>query len=117
MDRSSEFNLVVSAASYFFFSEVGRFGHCGLRAHRGKTCCAHARQKSTDFVKTRFNVGELRVSIFMFDVGGQRSKRKKRVHVARAENCRLCLFCRAGRHASRSNDIQHEFALNQLINM
>ncbi|KAH8103645.1 G-protein alpha subunit [Phellopilus nigrolimitatus] len=77
MDRSSEFNLMDSASS--FFSEVARFGHADYVPTR-RTCCARAHQKSIGFVETRFNIGEL--SIHMFDVGGQHSERNNWIHVA-----------------------------------
>ncbi|KAH8110517.1 hypothetical protein DFH11DRAFT_1880571 [Phellopilus nigrolimitatus] len=54
--------------------EVARFGHANYVPTR-RTCSARAHQKSIDFVETRFNIGKL--SIHMFDVGGQHSERKK----------------------------------------
>jgi len=50
-----------------------------------------ARQKSTGIVETRFNMGQL--SIHMFDVGGQRSERKKWIHCF--ESVTSIIFCTA----------------------
>ncbi|KAH8105736.1 G-protein alpha subunit-domain-containing protein [Phellopilus nigrolimitatus] len=77
MDHDSAFYLTDSAL--YFFSEVGRIGSTGYVP--ALTDALRARQKSTGIVKTRFNMGQL--SIHMFGVGDQRSKCKKRMHVAR----------------------------------
>jgi guanine nucleotide-binding protein G(i) subunit alpha len=50
-----------------------------------------ARAKSTGITETRFNMGQL--SIHMFDVGGQRSERKKWIHCF--ESVTSIIFCTA----------------------
>ena len=74
MDRSSEFYLMDSAT--YFFSELRRISapdYCPTEAD-----VLRARTKTTGISETRFNMGQL--SIHMFDVGGQRSERKKWIH-------------------------------------
>lgn len=48
-----------------------------------------ARTKTTGIYETRFQMGQL--SIHMFDVGGQRSERKKWIHCF--ENVTSIIFC------------------------
>ncbi|KAJ2956165.1 hypothetical protein NQZ79_g7950 [Umbelopsis isabellina] len=48
-----------------------------------------ARLKSTGILETRFNMGKL--NIHMFDVGGQRSERKKWIHCF--ESVTSIIFC------------------------
>jgi len=78
MDHSSEFYLMDSAS--YFFNEALRIGEQGYVPT--ETDVLRARQKSTGITETRFNMGQL--SIHMFDVGGQRSERKKWIHCLRA---------------------------------
>ncbi|KAH8110409.1 G-protein alpha subunit [Phellopilus nigrolimitatus] len=87
MDHSSEFYLMDSAS--YFFSEVARIGRAGYVPT--ETDVLRARQKSTGIVETRFNMGQL--SIHMFDVGGQRSERKKWIHCF--ESVTSIIFCTA----------------------
>lgn len=49
----------------------------------------HARAKTTGIVETRFMIKE--TSIHMFDVGGQRSERKKWIHCF--ESVKSIIFC------------------------
>ena len=78
----------MDSASYFF-SEVRRIGKAGYVPT--ETDVLRARQKSTGIVETRFNMGQL--SIHMFDVGGQRSERKKWIHCF--ESVTSIIFCTA----------------------
>ncbi|THH00498.1 hypothetical protein EW145_g7071 [Phellinidium pouzarii] len=87
MDHSSEFYLMDSAS--YFFSEVQRIARTGYVPT--ETDVLRARQKSTGIVETRFNMGQL--SIHMFDVGGQRSERKKWIHCF--ESVTSIIFCTA----------------------
>lgn len=87
MDHSSEFYLMDSAS--YFFTEVNRIGKPGYVPT--ETDVLRARQKSTGIVETRFNMGQL--SIHMFDVGGQRSERKKWIHCF--ESVTSIIFCTA----------------------
>ena len=87
MDHSSEFYLMDSAS--YFFTEVNRIGRPGYVPT--ETDVLRARQKSTGIVETRFNMGQL--SIHMFDVGGQRSERKKWIHCF--ESVTSIIFCTA----------------------
>ncbi|KAI8577463.1 hypothetical protein K450DRAFT_251784 [Umbelopsis ramanniana AG] len=83
--NGSDFYLMDSAP--YFFSEVRRIGkqdymptvHDVLRA----------RQKTTGIMETRFTMGQL--NIHMFDVGGQRSERKKWIHCF--ESVTSIIFC------------------------
>ncbi|KAI8872284.1 G protein alpha subunit [Ramicandelaber brevisporus] len=85
--RSSEFYLMDSAP--YFFSNVRRIAepeyvpteHDVLRA----------RTKTTGIIETRFKMGMLNVA--MFDVGGQRSERKKWIHCF--EGVTSVIFCTA----------------------
>lgn len=101
MDHSSEFYLMDSAS--YFFSEAVRIGEQGYVPT--ETDVLRARQKSTDITETRFNMGSaiVRASMFsqgfylhelrihMFDVGGQRSQRKKWIHCF--ESVTSIIFC------------------------
>ena len=74
MDRSSEFYLMDSAT--YFFSHIRRIGAADYVPDEDDVL--RARSKTTGISETRFNMGQL--SIHMFDVGGQRSERKKWIH-------------------------------------
>ncbi|TDL15921.1 G-protein alpha subunit [Rickenella mellea] len=87
MDHSSEFYLMDSAS--YFFSEVLRIGKPDYIPT--ETDVLRARQKSIGIVETRFTMGQL--SIHMFDVGGQRSERKKWIHCF--ESVTSIIFCTA----------------------
>ncbi|KAK7523469.1 guanine nucleotide binding protein, alpha subunit [Phyllosticta citricarpa] len=85
MDRSSEFYLMDSAP--YFFDEVHRISapdYIPIEAD-----VLRARTKTTGIYETRFTMGQL--SIHMFDVGGQRSERKKWIHCF--ENVTSIIFC------------------------
>jgi guanine nucleotide-binding protein subunit alpha len=60
----------------YFFNEVLRIGSPNYLPT--ETDVLRARLKTTGITETRFNMGQL--SIHMFDVGGQRSERKKWIH-------------------------------------
>ncbi|EIW80154.1 heterotrimeric G protein alpha subunit [Coniophora puteana RWD-64-598 SS2] len=87
MDRSSDFYLMDSAS--YFFSEVKRIG--GQDYCPTETDVLRARAKTTGITETRFNMGQL--SVHMFDVGGQRSERKKWIHCF--ESVTSIIFCTA----------------------
>ncbi|KZP09502.1 G-protein alpha subunit [Athelia psychrophila] len=87
MDHSSEFYLMDSAQ--YFFEQAQRIGQPGYVPN--ETDVLRARQKSTGITETRFNMGQL--SIHMFDVGGQRSERKKWIHCF--ESVTSIIFCTA----------------------
>lgn len=72
-----------------FFSEVLRIGSPSY--HPNESDVLRSRQKSTGITETRFNMGQL--SIHMFDVGGQRSERKKWIHCF--ESVTSIIFCTA----------------------
>ncbi|KAJ9096035.1 guanine nucleotide-binding protein subunit alpha [Naganishia friedmannii] len=85
MDRSSEFYLMDSAT--YFFQHVRRIAapeYVPMEAD-----VLRARTKTTGITETRFNMGQL--SIHMFDVGGQRSERKKWIHCFEAVTS--IIFC------------------------
>lgn len=82
MDRSSEFYLMDSAT--YFFANLRKVGAPDYVPDEADVL--RARTKTTGISETRFNMGQL--SIHMFDVGGQRSERKKWIH------CELPLGCR-----------------------
>lgn len=71
LDRTSEFYLMDSAA--YFFDEIQRIGRPDYLPN--ETDVLRARTKTTGISETKFKSGQL--SIHMFDVGGQRSERKK----------------------------------------
>ncbi|KAI0070383.1 G-protein alpha subunit [Panus rudis PR-1116 ss-1] len=87
MDHSSEFYLMDSAS--YFFTEALRIGTPDYVPT--ETDVLRARQKSTGITETRFALGPL--SIHMFDVGGQRSERKKWIHCF--ESVTSIIFCTA----------------------
>ncbi|KAI0061797.1 G-protein alpha subunit [Artomyces pyxidatus] len=87
MDHSSEFYLMDSAS--YFFAEALRIGSSTYVPT--KEDVLRARAKSTGITETRFNMGAL--SIHMFDVGGQRSERKKWIHSF--ESVTSIIFCTA----------------------
>ncbi|KAG9245750.1 G protein alpha subunit [Calycina marina] len=85
MERQSEFYLMDSAP--YFFEEANRIAapdFCPLEMD-----VLRARTKTTGIYETRFTMGSL--SIHMFDVGGQRSERKKWIHCF--ENVTSIIFC------------------------
>ncbi|BEJ10679.1 hypothetical protein CspHIS471_0101010 [Cutaneotrichosporon sp. HIS471] len=85
MDRSSEFYLMDSAT--YFFSNLDRIGSAEYVPNENDVL--RARSKTTGISETRFNMGQL--SIHMFDVGGQRSERKKWIHCFEAVTS--IIFC------------------------
>jgi len=85
--RSNEF-YIMDNANYFFI-EAERIGRVDYIPN--ETDVLRCRQKSTGIVETRFNVPPL--SIHMFDVGGQRSERKKWIHCF--ESVTSIIFCTA----------------------
>ncbi|KAG8901681.1 Guanine nucleotide-binding protein alpha-2 subunit [Tulasnella sp. 403] len=85
MDHSSEFYLMDSAS--YFFSQVQRIGQRDYIPNESDVL--RARAKTTGISETRFNMGQL--SIHMFDVGGQRSERKKWIHCFEAVTS--IIFC------------------------
>ncbi|KUJ16837.1 G protein alpha subunit [Mollisia scopiformis] len=85
MERQSEFYLMDSAP--YFFEEANRISapeYIPIEAD-----VLRARTKTTGIYETRFTMGSL--SIHMFDVGGQRSERKKWIHCF--ENVTSIIFC------------------------
>ncbi|SCZ90538.1 BZ3500_MvSof-1268-A1-R1_Chr1-3g02050 [Microbotryum saponariae] len=85
LDRSSEFYLMDSAP--YFFDEIKRIGTVGYIPNESDVL--HARTKTTGISETKFKSGQL--SIHMFDVGGQRSERKKWIHCFEAVTS--IIFC------------------------
>ncbi|KAJ9095814.1 guanine nucleotide-binding protein subunit alpha [Naganishia cerealis] len=85
MDRSSEFYLMDSAT--YFFQHVRRIAAPEYVPEEADVL--RARTKTTGISETRFNMGQL--SIHMFDVGGQRSERKKWIHCFEAVTS--IIFC------------------------
>ncbi|KAG8855304.1 Guanine nucleotide-binding protein alpha-2 subunit [Tulasnella sp. 330] len=85
MDHSTEFYLMDSAS--YFFSQVQRIGARDYIPNESDVL--RARAKTTGISETRFNMGQL--SIHMFDVGGQRSERKKWIHCFEAVTS--IIFC------------------------
>ncbi|KAJ3797686.1 heterotrimeric G-protein alpha subunit, GPA3-like protein [Lentinula aff. detonsa] len=86
-EHGSEFYLMDSAP--YFFGEVLRIGSPDYLPT--ETDVLRARQKSTGITETRFAMGQL--SIHMFDVGGQRSERRKWIHCF--ESVTSIIFCTA----------------------
>ncbi|KAJ3905859.1 heterotrimeric G-protein alpha subunit, GPA3-like protein [Lentinula edodes] len=86
-EHGSEFYLMDSAP--YFFGEVLRIGSPDYLPT--ETDVLRARQKSTGITETRFTMGQL--SIHMFDVGGQRSERRKWIHCF--ESVTSIIFCTA----------------------
>lgn len=85
LDRGSEFYLMDSAS--YFFGEISRIGAQDYVPD--ETDVLHARTKTTGISETKFRSGQL--SIHMFDVGGQRSERKKWIHCFEAVTS--IIFC------------------------
>lgn len=85
--HSSEFYLMDSAP--YFFKEALRIGK--LNYVPTETDILRSRQKTTAIVETHFSMGPL--LIHMFDVGGQRSERKKWIHCF--EGVTSIIFCTA----------------------
>ncbi|KAI0470169.1 G protein alpha subunit [Xylaria cf. heliscus] len=85
MHHSTEFYLMDSAE--YFFDEVQRI--CAPEYLPNEMDVLRARTKTTGIYETRFQMGAL--SIHMFDVGGQRSERKKWIHCF--ENVTSIIFC------------------------
>ncbi|KAH7883433.1 guanine nucleotide binding protein, alpha subunit [Phlebopus sp. FC_14] len=87
MDHSSEFYLMDNAS--YFFAEARRIGASNYLPTESDIL--RARLKTTGITDTRFNMGQLQ--IHMFDVGGQRSERKKWIHCF--ESVTSIIFCTA----------------------
>ncbi|KAH8597280.1 G protein alpha subunit [Bisporella sp. PMI_857] len=85
MERQSEFYLMDSAP--YFFDEAERISTSDYIPTEADVL--RARTKTTGIYETRFTMGSL--SIHMFDVGGQRSERKKWIHCF--ENVTSIIFC------------------------
>ncbi|ERT01591.1 guanine nucleotide-binding protein alpha-3 subunit [Sporothrix schenckii ATCC 58251] len=85
MERQTEFYLMDSAG--YFFDEVRRIVHPDYIPNEMDVL--RARTKTTGIYETRFQMGPL--SIHMFDVGGQRSERKKWIHCF--EDVTSIIFC------------------------
>ncbi|KAJ1506579.1 Guanine nucleotide-binding protein alpha-2 subunit [Coelomomyces lativittatus] len=85
MARRNEFYFPDSA--YYFFNNIRRI--TGASYVPNEQDVLRARVKTTGIIETRFNMGEL--YIHMFDVGGQRSERKKWIHCFEAVTS--IIFC------------------------
>ncbi|KAF7546410.1 hypothetical protein G7Z17_g8454 [Cylindrodendrum hubeiense] len=85
MEHQTEFYLMDSAE--YFFQEVMRIVAANYLPNEMDVL--RARTKTTGIYETRFQMGQL--SIHMFDVGGQRSERKKWIHCF--ENVTSIIFC------------------------
>ncbi|CAG8490427.1 5122_t:CDS:2 [Diversispora eburnea] len=85
MEKQNHFYLMDSAP--YFFAAVKRIGAPGYIPDEADVL--RARTKTTGISETRFNMGQL--SIHMFDVGGQRSERKKWIHCFEAVTS--IIFC------------------------
>ncbi|RHZ80365.1 hypothetical protein Glove_137g33 [Diversispora epigaea] len=85
MEKQNHFYLMDSAP--YFFAAVKRIGSPGYIPEEADVL--RARTKTTGISETRFNMGQL--SIHMFDVGGQRSERKKWIHCFEAVTS--IIFC------------------------
>ncbi|CAO3644980.1 unnamed protein product [Cunninghamella blakesleeana] len=83
--EGSEFYLMDSAP--YFFNEIKRLGQPNYIPSVQDVL--HARSKTTGITETRFTMGQL--SVHMFDVGGQRSERKKWIHCFEAVTS--IIFC------------------------
>ncbi|SAL97318.1 hypothetical protein [Absidia glauca] len=84
-DEASEFYLMDSAP--YFFGEIKRLGRPDYVPDVQDVL--RARNKTTGISETRFTMGQL--GIHMFDVGGQRSERKKWIHCFEAVTS--IIFC------------------------
>ncbi|KAI9778991.1 MAG: Guanine nucleotide-binding protein alpha-2 subunit [Geoglossum umbratile] len=85
LEHQSEFYLMDSAP--YFFDEALRIASPDYGPTESDVL--RARTKTTGIYETRFSMGAL--SIHMFDVGGQRSERKKWIHCF--ENVTSIIFC------------------------
>ncbi|KAL4809366.1 guanine nucleotide binding protein, alpha subunit [Aspergillus unguis] len=85
LERQNEFYLMDSAP--YFFEEAKRITAPDYIPNVNDVL--RARTKTTGIYETRFTMGQL--SIHMFDVGGQRSERKKWIHCF--ENVTSIIFC------------------------
>ncbi|KNE64092.1 hypothetical protein AMAG_09154 [Allomyces macrogynus ATCC 38327] len=85
MLRTSEFYLLDSAP--YFFQEIRRIAAPDYAPNEQDVL--RARIKTTGIIETRFNMGQLQ--IHMFDVGGQRSERRKWIHCFEAVTS--IIFC------------------------
>ncbi|KAJ5682458.1 hypothetical protein N7462_005623 [Penicillium macrosclerotiorum] len=85
LERQNEFYLMDSAP--YFFEEAKRITASDYIPNVSDVL--RARTKTTGIYETRFTMGQL--SIHMFDVGGQRSERKKWIHCF--ENVTSIIFC------------------------
>ncbi|WVO15240.1 guanine nucleotide-binding protein subunit alpha [Cryptococcus depauperatus] len=85
MDRSSEFYLLDSAT--YFFANIRKIAAPDYIPDEADVL--RARTKTTGISETSFDMGQL--SIHMFDVGGQRSERKKWIHCFEAVTS--IIFC------------------------
>ncbi|KAJ7500121.1 heterotrimeric G-protein alpha subunit, GPA3-like protein [Mycena latifolia] len=86
-EHPAEFYLMDSAS--YFFASIHRIAHPTYVPSEEDVL--RARAKSTAIIETRFWMGDL--SIHMFDVGGQRSERKKWIHCF--ESVTSIIFCTA----------------------
>jgi len=86
-EHGSEFYLMDSAE--YFVEHIQRLAQPGYTPTEDDVL--RARAKSTSITETRFNMGGL--SMHMFDVGGQRSERKKWIHCF--ESVTSIIFCTA----------------------
>lgn len=78
---------LLSFSSFSFFDEVQRITRPDFVPNEHDVL--RARTKTTGIAETRFNMGHL--SIHLFDVGGQRSERKKWIHCFEAVTS--IIFC------------------------
>ncbi|KAJ1919256.1 Guanine nucleotide-binding protein alpha-2 subunit [Mycoemilia scoparia] len=85
MVRSSDFYIMDSAP--YFFSNIQRIGKEDYLPTEADVL--RSRSKTTGIIETRFTMGH--TSIHMFDVGGQRSERKKWIHCF--EGVTSIIFC------------------------
>nr|ACJ05909.1 G protein alpha subunit [Drechslerella dactyloides] len=85
LEHQSEFYIMDSAP--YFFSEAQRIGAPDYIPSEADVL--RARTKTTGIYETRFTMGQL--NIHMFDVGGQRSERKKWIHCF--ESVTSIIFC------------------------
>ncbi|KAL2006411.1 hypothetical protein VTN00DRAFT_9079 [Thermoascus crustaceus] len=85
LEHQNEFYLMDSAP--YFFEEAKRIASPDYIPNEADVL--RARTQTTGIYETRFTMGQL--SIHMFDVGGQRSERKKWIHCF--ENVTSIIFC------------------------
>ncbi|KAJ9069040.1 Guanine nucleotide-binding protein alpha-2 subunit, variant 3 [Entomophthora muscae] len=85
MHRNGEFYILDSAP--YFFEHIQRIGASDYIPSVSDVL--RARTKTTGIIETRFTMGQL--NIHMFDVGGQRSERKKWIHCFEAVTS--IIFC------------------------